>query len=187
MDLKERLFEQYKISDSDWETSIKYFEPETIKAKCYFLKQGKISNKLGFLKTGLLRSFFYDDNVDEITTHFFAPGNVVISMESFNKQKPAKESIIASENSELLTISFKKMTELYEIVPIWRRIAKDVDEIKYNNLMNRSIILQTQTASERYRLLIQNNPVIIQKVALRHIASYLGIDIATLSRIRKKL
>lgn len=187
MDLKERLYEQYNMSDADLKTSIKYFEPETLKAKCYFLKQGKTSDKLGFLKTGLLRSFFYNDNGDEITNHFFIPGNVAISIDSFNNQIPAKESIITVEDSELLIISFKNMTELFETVPIWRQIAKDVSEIKFNNLMNRSIMLQTLTASERYNLLIQNNPEIIQKVALKHIASYLGIDIATLSRIRNRL
>lgn len=187
MDLKERLYEHYKMSDSDLETSMKYFEPETIKAKYFFLKQGEISNKLGFLKTGLLRSFFYNKNGDDITSHFFIPGNVVISIDSFNNQKPANESIITVETSELQVISFEKMTALFETLPVWKHIAKDVSEIKFNNLMNRSIMLQTLTASERYNLLIQNNPEILQKVALKHIASYLGIDIATLSRIRNRL
>ncbi len=187
MDFKQRIFDQYKMSDEDWEHSIKYFEPETIRAKCFFLKQGKISDKLGVLKAGLLRSFFYNDQGDEITNHFFVPGNVVISMDSFNNQKPAEESIITVEDSEMLIISFKNMTKLFEAVPVWQQIAKDVGEIKYNNLMNRSIMLQTLSAAERYNLMMQNSPEIIQKVALKHIASYLGIDIATLSRIRKRL
>lgn len=187
MDIIETLKKQYNFSDSDWTISSSYFEVETIKSKCYFLKQGKVSDKLGILNQGLLRSFFYNDNADEITNHFFKPGNVVISMDSFNNQTPAQESIITVEDSELLVISYKKMKELFETLPIWRQIAKDVSEIKFNNLMNRSIMLQTLSASERYELLIQNEPEIIQKVALRHIASYIGVDIATLSRIRKKI
>ena len=187
MDFKERIYEQYKLSDSDWEKSIRCFTPEIIPAKSYFLKQGKISDKLGFLKSGLMRSFLYDDNANDITTHFFQPGNVVISMDSFNNQVPANENIIAVEDSELWLITYDSMQELYQSVPIWRQMAKDVGEIKYNNLMNRSIRLQTLSASERYQMFFQNNPEIIRKVALRHIASYLGIDIATLSRIRKKI
>ncbi len=73
------------------------------------------------------------------------------------------------------------------VFPAWRKIAKNVDEFKYNQLMNRSIQLQTQSASERYQLFIRKHPEILQRVALRHIASYLGIDIATLSRIRKSV
>jgi len=186
MDFKKELFEQYKLSGEDLENSIKYFEPEVFKAKSYFLKQGKVSDKIGVLKSGLLRSFVYNDNADDITTHFFQPGNVVISMDSFNNQTPSRENIVAIEDAELLVITYQRMKELYHVVPLWRQIAKDVDEIKYNNLMNRSIRFQTLSASERYQLFIQNNPEIIKRVALRHIASYIGVDIATLSRIRKK-
>lgn len=187
MDFKKRLVKLYNLSNSDLEITFNYFTPEFMPAKEYFLKKGKISDKIGFLKAGLLRSFFYDDNADEITTHFFQPGNVVISMESFNNQVPSKENIITLEDTELLVVTYKKMNELYQMVPIWRQIAKDVDEVKFNDLMNRSIQLQTLSAIERYQLFIKNNPELIKKIALRHIASYLGIDIATLSRIRKKL
>jgi len=40
------------------------------------------------------------------------------------------------------------------------------------------------SASERYHLLIEQEPEILQKVPLRHIASYLGISQVSLSRIR---
>lgn len=34
----------------------------------------------------MMRSFFYDDRANEITTHFFKQGSVVISVKSFNYQ-----------------------------------------------------------------------------------------------------
>ena len=89
--------------------------------------------------------------------------------------------------SELLVITYERMQELYRLVPAWRQIAKDVDEMKFNDLMNRSIQLQTLSASERYQLFCEQNNDILQKVALKHSASFLGIDIATLSRIRRNL
>lgn len=84
-------------------------------------------------------------------------------------------------------ITYGQMQELIRVVPAWRQIGKDVDEAMYNSLMNRSIQLQTLTASERYQLFMKKHPDILQRVALKHIASYLGIDIATLSRIRKSI
>ena len=132
-------------------------------------------------------SFIYDDNANDITTHFFRQGTVVISMKSFNDQVPSREYIITMEDCEIDVITYDRMKELMEVVPAWRQIAKDVDEFKYNALMNRSIQLQTLTASERYQLFIKKEPDILQRVALKHIASYLGIDIATLSRIRKSI
>jgi CRP/FNR family transcriptional regulator, anaerobic regulatory protein len=187
MDLKERLQKYYPFTEQDLTTTLSYFVPDKISAKSYFLKKGNVSDKIAFIRSGLLRSFIYNDNADDITTHFFQTGKVVISMESFNNQVPSKEFIIAVEDSDLLVITWQKMQELRQKVPVWYQIIKDVDEYKFKEQMNRSIRFQTLSATERYQLLLQKKPDIIQKVALRHIASYLGIDIATLSRIRKKL
>jgi len=186
MDLIERIKTFYNLTEEELDVSKNSWKPLSIPAKTYFIKKGKIATQIGFIERGLFRSFFYDDNANEITTHFFMPGTVLISMESFNNQVPAKENIISLEDSKIYVISYQDMMELYEHVPAWRQISKDVDEMKFNDLMNRSIQLQTLSAKERYDLFCQNYPAIIQKVALKHIASYLGIDIATLSRIRKK-
>jgi len=187
MDFKDRLTEHYGFTDRDWSETVSRYWPETLQARSLFLEKGKVSTRLAYLRSGMMRSFFYDDRGNEITTHFFKKGSVVISMKSFNDQVPAREYIIAIEDCEMDVITYDRMQELIREVPAWRQIGKDVDEAMYNSLMNRSIQLQTLTASERYELFIKKHPDILQKVALKHIASYLGIDIATLSRIRKSI
>lgn len=185
MDFSERLIRLYQLSETDLQETMRRFVPEQYPAKTHFLEKGRIANRIGYLRSGLLRSYIYDDQANDITTHFFKPGTVVISMESFNNQVPSNEYIITLEPSELLVITYERMQELYRLVPAWRQIAKDVDEMKFNDLMNRSIQLQTLSASERYQLFCEQNNDILQKVALKHVASFLGIDIATLSRIRR--
>lgn len=187
MDFKERLIEHYGFTEKDWDETLSRFEPEVLPAKNLFLELGKVSTRLAYLRSGMMRSFFYDDHASDITTHFFRQGTVVISMKSFNDQVPSRENIITVEDCEIDVITHSRMLELMELVPAWRQVAKDVDEFKYNALMNRSIQLQTLSASERYQLFVKKYPDILQKVALKHIASYLGIDIATLSRIRKSV
>jgi CRP-like cAMP-binding protein len=187
MDLVERIKTFYNLTIEEIEITKNAFTPKFIPAKTYFLEEGKIANEVGFIASGLFRSFFYDDNANDITTHFFQQGTVVLSMKSFNNQVPSKENIVAMEDSHIYFMTYEETMELYKKVPAWRQITKDVDEMKFNELMNRSIQLQTLSAKERYDLFCQNYPDIIQKVALKHIASYLGIDIATLSRIRKKM
>jgi len=187
MDLERRLKEFYGMTNEELATSFTYFVPEKLKAKNYFLKKGKVSDKIAYVKSGLLRSFIYNDNADDITTHFFMAGSVAISIYSFNNQVPSRESIIAIEDADLLVITYEKMQELQMKIPTWKQIAKDTDEFKFNQQMNRSIRFQTLSASERYLQLLEKHPELVQKVALKHIASYIGVDIATLSRIRKKI
>jgi len=187
MDFKDKLVQHYGFTERDWEETVSRFHPETLPARSLFLEKDHVADRLAYLRSGLMRSFIYDDQANDITTHFFKQGTVVISMKSFNDQVPSREYIIALEDCEIDVITYDRMQELMELVPAWRQIAKDVDESKYNALMNRSIQLQTLTASERYHLFIKKHPDILQRVALKHIASYLGIDIATLSRIRKSI
>ena len=187
MDFRENLIEHYGFSESDLQETAARFLPETLPARSPFLEKGQVADRLAYLRSGLMRSFIYDDHANDITTQFFREGTVVISMKSFNDQVPSRENIVAMEECEIDVITYDRMQELMEVVPAWRQIAKDVDEFKYNALMNRSIQLQTLTASERYQLFMKKQPDILQRVALKHIASYLGIDIATLSRIRKSI
>jgi CRP-like cAMP-binding protein len=187
MDFKDKLIEHYGFTEKDWNETVSRFFPETLPARSLFLEKDKVADRLAYLRSGLMRSFIYDDQANDITTHFFKQGTVVISMKSFNDQVLSREYIVALEDCEIDVITYDRMQELMEVVPAWRQIAKDVDEFKYNALMNRSIQLQTLTASERYQLFTKKHPDILQRVALKHIASYLGIDIATLSRIRKSI
>jgi CRP-like cAMP-binding protein len=187
MDLVERIKKFYNLTAEELEISQKAWKPKSVSAKDYFVEEGKIAKEVAFIESGLFRSFFYDDNANDITTHFFQPGTVLISMKSFNNQVPSKENIVAMEDSKLYVMNYDETMELFKQVPAWRQITKDVDEMKFNDMMNRSIQLQTLSARERYEMFCQNHPLILQKVALKHIASYLGIDIATLSRIRKKM
>ena len=53
-------------------------------------------------------------------------------------------------------------------------------------LEDRVISLQTQSAEDRYKNLLISQPDTLQRISLGHIASYLGINQETLSRIRKK-
>jgi CRP-like cAMP-binding protein len=186
MEMNENMFEHYRFSESDMNITMGSFVPEQVKANSYFLEAGKVSNTIGFVKSGLLRSFFYDNEANEVTTRFFPSGALVISFESFNNQVPSAESIVAIVDSELFVISFQKMKELYHLAPIWNQVCKDIADKKSNEMVARSVQFQTLSATERYHQFCLEYPEVVKKATLGHIASYLGIDIATLSRIRKK-
>ena len=47
--------------------------------------------------------------------------------------------------------------------------------------------LQTETAESRYRMMLQADANLLQRVPLKHLASYLGIAPQSLSRIRKNI
>ncbi len=67
------------------------------------------------------------------------------------------------------------------------RFGRLVAETAFNLAMNRAEEFMFRTPEQRYLELIQNHPDIFNNVPLYHIASYLGIQAPSLSRIRKRM
>ena len=107
-------------------------------------------------------------------------------MDSFNNRVPSKEFIKAIEDSVLNVVSYERQQELYKLVPAWNQICKDLGDIKISEMLNRTENFQTLSATERYQNFCKEYPQLLQRVNLGYIASYIGVDNATLSRIRKK-
>lgn len=187
MELREALLRNGKLTYTQCDLICSYFLPETYSAKQMFVEQGKISKLVGFIQSGMFRSFVYDEDGNDITTKFYLPGEILMSFYSFNNQKPARENIIALEDSELAMATFEKMKQLSKELPTWQQMVKKIDGLKHSQMMKRAIDFQTLTAKERYLKFCKKYPEVIKKVQLRHIASFLGINIATLSRIRRNI
>ncbi|HUH25654.1 MAG TPA: Crp/Fnr family transcriptional regulator [Flavobacterium sp.] len=136
-----------------------------------------------FIKKGIVRA--YAPMPDrEVTFWFGSEGATVVSMNSYVNNKPSYETIELLEDCILYQINSETLQNLYktdiEIANWGRKFAED-ELIKSEE---RLISLQFKSAKERYLDLIQHHPNLIQRVALGHIASYLGITQVSLSRIR---
>ena len=64
--------------------------------------------------------------------------------------------------------------------------CRDLADFKSREMIERANRFQIMSARERYQTFCNEHPDILQRTTLGNIASYIGVDIATLSRIRKK-
>ena len=186
MKLDKHSLDKYNLSEEEIQLTMNSYVPQSIKANEFFLKEGNICEYIGFVTKGLLRAYIYDDKANEITTEFYPEGTLIISFDSFNNRLPSKENIRAIEDTELMVISFERQKELYKLVAPWNQICKDLADVISREMIERTRLFQTMSATERYQDFCKKHPIILQKATLGHIASYIGVDIATLSRIRKK-
>lgn len=149
-------------------------------------KEGEIERYLYFLEKGVVRAFTLRDG-EEITFWFGMEGSIVCSMRNYIENKPSYETIELLEDSTLYRIPIEKMELYYEKnieMANWGRKYIEYEIIKTENRLIEQLFL---SATERYHALIKNNPAILQRVSLGHIASYLGITQVSLSRIRAKM
>jgi len=147
------------------------------------VREGEVCDKLFFIEKGMVRSFYHKE-VKDVTISFSLAGEFITSMSGFITQKPTYENIETLEDSILLEFSKEKLNELFVREPAWATIYRQLLEEYYVKLEEHLIFSKFKTAKERYFELMNEKPQIIKTASIGQIASFLGINIETLSRIR---
>lgn len=174
------------ISEEEELIILSAFETVSIKKKKDLLEEGTICKYLYFITKGCLRSFYVDSKGVEHIYQIRMENGWISDLESFFTQAPAKYTIEALEDSEMLRISFDRMEKLYEEVPKLERYFRILFQKAYINTLKRLNASMWDTALERYNEMLKEQPDMFQRVPLVYIASYLGITPESLSRIRKQ-
>ena len=149
------------------------------------LKNGKICQSIYFIKTGAVRGYYSMDG-KEVTSWFAFEKDIFTSLYSLLNQKPSLYSIEILEDSSLDRLNYDDLQYLYKKYPEFNLIGRLITEKYYCELDERTFSLQFLSAQDRYRQLIEQQPQLLQRASLGHIASYLGISQETLSRIRAR-
>jgi CRP-like cAMP-binding protein len=149
------------------------------------LKEGKTCKRMYFLLSGTVRIYFYQKGKD--ITHWIYPDQMSFtSWGSFLLRKPAAEYIEVIEDATLVSLSYDDWQELYLKFPELERYGRLTVEEQMGLIDDFYKGYYFLTAKEKYDLLIEVYPSIIQRANLGYIASMLGISQETLSRIRGK-
>jgi CRP/FNR family transcriptional regulator, anaerobic regulatory protein len=142
---------------------------------------------LYFVNEGYLRSFYYDNDGDEITTYLATPDYYMASFLSLSQQKVSNENIETITDCSLLKISREDFLKIIEKYPDFREYSLQIFERAFSQMNQRANDLATLTAEQRYTQLLKNQGNILQNVPIQYIASFLGIKPQSLSRIRKQM
>lgn len=174
------------MSAAGLEQIITQFYPCKIERNECVVTAGKVCNASYFIEKGIMRSYTYNYENEEITTAFHQVGTYASDLLSFFKRTPAKEYIQAITDCETWFITYEDMQESFHAIPEFREFGRLNIVNQYNVLKERMLSNLQETAEKRYSDLVHSSPDIIQQVPLKYIASYLGVADTSLSRIRKE-
>jgi CRP-like cAMP-binding protein len=154
--------------------------------KHLLLRAGEVSKKIYFIKNGFARAWYQTRSGKECTNWFMGRGDLMISVYSFYTQQPSGENIELLEDSTVQSMNWASVQGLYADFPEFNLIGRILTEKYYIASEQRAMLLRTGTALERYELLLQMHPHILQKVPLWQIASHLNVSHEALSRLRNR-
>ncbi len=162
------------------------FEPVRFERNAYVLEAGKVCNESHFIENGIIRSYTYDVEGNEVTTAFYSKNSFTNDLLSFFKRSPAREYLQAVTECNTWYITYEDMQASFHAIPEFREFGRLNIVNQYSTLKERMLSMLQETAEQRYNNLIHSSPDIFQNVPLKYIASYLGITDTSLSRIRKE-
>ena len=148
------------------------------------IKTGQYSDKTYYVAAGSARAFYIKENGKEVTEWFAFNGEFICSVNSFFQNTPSTFSISSVEPVVLLEISRTTANYLSDKYRAFERLEKKVITHTLIKLQQRISALQFEDARHKYENLKNTQSGILSRIPLSYIASYLGITLETLSRIR---
>lgn len=175
----------FPLSEGANQFLLKNTYSRSIKKGKLLLKAGEVCTNMYFVRKGVLRGFVKDGERD-ITTWISADGELVSAISSFILQMPTNENIHAIEDCELIALSHSDLEIMYIKFPAFNTTVRKLTEIYYMHAEHRAYIARLKNANQKYQLFLKQYGHLSNRVPVKYIASFLGITLETLSRLRGK-
>ncbi|MCD8739252.1 cyclic nucleotide-binding domain-containing protein [Mucilaginibacter roseus] len=156
-----------------------------VKKRQLLLRAGEICRYKIFVLTGLLRMYGIGADGEEHIMQFTPAMAWITDGESYNNRIPSNYNIEALEDSHVMLWTKESFEELVKAIPSLKRFSDNLITQYLNVSRNRLYKTISATPEEKYNYFLENYPGILNKVPLRMVASYIGVSLKTLSRIRQ--
>ena len=161
------------------------FKPHFLSKGDYFLKTGDINKHVGFLHKGLVRYFVYKDE-EESTFEFTKEGEFIGDYQSFRNASASVQNIQAIEDCELLIINYPDIQNIFNTTKNGNIIGRQIISHRFEVMVNQLLAVYMQNHEERYKSFVAHYSDLIQRIPQYLIASYVGVQPESLSRIRRR-
>ncbi len=157
------------------------FEPDE-----HLVHAGAITDTIYLLESGLVRLYYTTSDGKERNKAFFTGEQVTGAVSAAITGTSAPFSIQALEPTTAISFHYSDLLDAAGKNPDIARLLLQLTSHAFIRNEQREAMLLTLNAQERYAWVLENEPDLVGRVAQFHLASYLGVDAVSLSRLKKK-
>ena len=173
------------LSDAEIERIWAEGTPKRLQRNELLLHEGQVCRHKIFVVKGLLRTFGTAAGGSEHILQFAPENSWTLDVESYDHQKPSTLNIGAVERTEVLLWAKAGFERMLAETPALKSLANQLISRNIYNSRQRLLSTLSATPEEKYDDFVQAFPNLLPRLPLRMIASYLGISLKTLTRIRQ--
>jgi len=176
------------LDEDDFLLSARFWHCKTYKKGDYYNQYKSVCRYLGFITSGVFRSFIIDQkSIEEKNVFLYTENGFVVTFKSFINRVPCDYHTQAMTDASVIYISIDDLLSLYKMSHKWECFGRLLAQEAFNVSIERTEGFLFKTPEERYLYLVNHHPKIFDAIPLYHISSYLGIKGPSLSRIRKRI
>jgi len=161
--------------------------PLALRKDDYFLEAGHVARRVGFLREGVLRICYYNNQGQEITRNFIDELHLTTNLRGLEDGLASPEYVQAVTDCRLLVFTKADWDELAATIEGWRDLVHQLTARHLHEKLARISPMLTQDATTRYQEFLANYPRLANRIPLSYLASFLGMTQSSLSRIRRTI
>lgn len=181
--LSEALNRFNELTNEQFERFLAVTEFQEYRKNDYLLQYGNYHNGLYFVIDGTVGLFELAD-AKENYLDFFLSKEFATDLESLTTKTLSKKNLVALSDCAVFFIPRNSLLELYDVSSCYERLGRKMLEHIVTQQHKLTTVLKTLSPKDKYAFVLENRPELLQQVAIKHLASYLGMARETLSRIR---
>ena len=181
--LKELIFNLNPLTGNEWDDLSRIWVPVSYKRKTLLTASGEVEKHLYFVIEGVQRAFYLDDNHPESTVVFTYPYSFSGVADSFLTQTPSKYFLETLTSSTMLRTTYVQINNLMDKYHNVERWVRKSTAITLTGVLQRQVELMSYTAEEKFKALLKRSPHVLQLIPHKYLASYLGLDPSTFSKL----
>lgn len=179
--------QRVEITQEEIEESLKHSDYKQYAKGDYILRAGEYCRFIGFLNKGFIVTTTVDENGNEKASEFKHEGCFFTYTEGLAGNMPSHKNFIAIEDCEALVLDKELLPLIFKANPKFETLfsqilAEELRIVLLNEQNNKTLSIE-----ERYLALENTFPGAFQRIPIKYIAGYLGIEAPSLSRLRRRL
>ena len=181
--LKDFTMAIHPLPDFVWNDFEKAWQPFDAKRKTLLTAAGDTEKYLYFVVDGVQRAWYVNNEGKEATIVFTYPYSFSGVADSFLLQKPSRFYFETLTASSLLRTSWHQVNDLMNRYHDFEKLIRIAVSYTLAGVLERQVELQCFSAEEKFKTLLHRSPHVLRLIPHKYLASYLGIDATTFSKL----
>jgi CRP-like cAMP-binding protein len=181
--LKNLVQKVHSLDEKTCDDFLAIWQPYSAKRKTILTAAGETEKYLYFVINGVQRAFYLKDDDKDATLVFTYAGSFSGVVDSFLLQQPSRYFLETLTHSDFIRTPYAKVNDLMLRSHSFETFIRKSLSHTLSGALERQIELQCFSAEEKFKILLKRSPHVLQLIPHKYLASYLGIDATTFSKL----